>query len=81
MVFSHNVILICLFSIGASSGKLDTKVSHLDLEDRTIRLRIKDILWRPTAAEIRLIYSSKITCAFLHQKVCGFLYVQLIDFR
>jgi hypothetical protein len=33
-----------------------------------------------TEVGMRLIYSSKITGAFLHQKVGGFLRVQLIDF-
>jgi hypothetical protein len=33
-----------------------------------------------TAVGIRLIYSSKITGAFLHQKVGRFLSVQLLDF-
>jgi hypothetical protein len=33
-----------------------------------------------TAVWLRLIYSSKNPGAFLHQKVCGFLHVQLTDF-
>ena len=33
-----------------------------------------------TVVRIRLIYSSEITGAFLHQKVGGFLRVQLVDF-